>query len=181
MNKKLIISLSMLCVVIAVYLLNTHSQKTYESSSKNLLNIKEECLKKIIIQSGQEAIELIKEDSVWNIVGNDTLKIKEQAINRFFDIASKIEIQNTMTSKKEKWSKYNVDDSSGVHLALIDMDDKTIDYYVFGRSKTDFARCYVRINQENEVYLLSENIIYNLQSNPTFWGEVLPQNNDLDL
>ena len=181
MNKKLIISLSILCVVIAVYLLNSHSQKTYNSSSKNLMNITEEGLKKIIIQSGQDALELIKEDSVWNIAGNDTLKIKEQVINLFFDIASKIEIQNTMTSNKEKWSKYNVDDSSGVHLALIDMDDKTIDYYVFGRSKTDFARCYARINQENEVYLLSENIIYNLQSNPTFWGEVLPQNNDLDL
>ena len=98
MNKKLIISLSILCVVIAIYLLNSHSQKTYNSSSKNLMNITEEGLKKIIIQSGQEAIELIKEDSMWNIAGNDTLKIKEQVINRFFDIASKIEIQNTLFS-----------------------------------------------------------------------------------
>ena len=145
------------------------------------MNIEEKDLKKIIIQSGQEAIEIIKEDSIWTIAGNDTLKIKEQVVDLFFDITSKVEIQNVMTTKKENWSKYNVDDSSGVHLALIGWDDKTINYYVFGRSQTDFARCYVKINQKNEVYLLSENIIYNLQSNPTFWGEPFILNDEFNL
>ena len=50
----------MLCVVVAVYLLNSHSQKTFESSSKNLLNIKEEGLKKII---GKEDTILEEEES----------------------------------------------------------------------------------------------------------------------
>ena len=151
MNKKLIISFFALSLIIGIYLLNSSSQDNYLSTSKKLMNIEETNIKKIVIQSGQEAIEIIKKDSIWTIAGNDTLNIKEQSINRFFDITSKIEIQNVMTTKKEKWSKYNVDDSSGVHLALIDGDDVTINYYVFGRSKTDFARCYVRINQKNEV------------------------------
>ena len=182
MNKKLIISLSVLSVIVALYFLNLNSQNNYQSTSQKLMTIQEKNLKKIIIQSGQVAIEIIRTDSVWTISGNDTLQIKEQAINRFFDITSKIEIQNTMTSKKEKWPKYNVDDSSGVHLALVDGEDKTINYYVFGRSQTDFSRCYVRINQDNEVYLLNENIIYNLQANPSFWGEpILQQNDDFDL
>ena len=181
MNKKLIISLSVLFLIIGIYFLNSSSQNTYLSTSKKLMNIQETNIKKIVIQSGQDAIEIIKEDTIWTIAGNDTLKINEQTINRFFDITSKIEIQNMMTTKKEKWSKYNVDDSLGVHLALIDWDDQTINYYVFGRSKTDFARCYVRVNQKNEVYLLNENIIYNLQSNPTFWGEPLIQNDEFNL
>ena len=181
MNKKLIVSLSMLAVIIGLYYLNSSVQNSYKSQSKKLMNFEEKNLKKIIIQSGKDAIEIIKKDTLWSIAGHDTLKIKDQVIKRFFDIASKIEIQNLMTSKKEKWSKYSVDDSSGVHLALVDLNNDTINYYVFGRSKTDFARCYVRTNQENEVFLLSENIVYALQLNPTFWGEPLQQNNGLNL
>ena len=108
MNKKLIISLSVLFLIIGIYLLNSSSQNNYLSTSKKLMNIQETNIKKIVIQSGQDAIEIIKEDTIWTIAGNDTLKIKEQSINRFFDITSKIEIQNMMTTKKEKWSKYKI-------------------------------------------------------------------------
>ena len=181
MNKKLIISISILCLVIGIYFFNSTIQKNYQSSSENLMNFQPNDLKKIIIQSGQEAIELIKKDTLWSIAGHDTLKIKQQPLDRFFDIVSKIKIQNKMTKNKENWPKYNVDDSSGVHLALVDWNNQTIGYYVFGQSKTDYARCYVRINEAHEVYLLNENIMYNLQSKPEFWGESLPQNNDLDL
>ena len=171
MNKKLIISFSVLFLIIGVYFLNSSSQNNYLSTSEKLMNIQEKNIKKIVIQSGQEAIEIIKEDTIWTIAGNDTLKINEQTINRFFDITSKIEIQNIMTAKKEKWPKYNVDDSSGVHLALVDGEDKTMNYYVFGRSNSDYARCYVRTDQSSDVYLTNENIVYSLQTSPTYWGE----------
>ena len=37
-----------------------------------------------------------------------------------------------MTKKENKWSTYNVDEALGTHLAIIDYNDNTIGYYVFG-------------------------------------------------
>ena len=44
-------------------------------------------------------------------------------------------------------------------------------YFVFGRSKNDFNSCYVRIQEETDVYLLENNIIHQLQTNINYWGE----------
>ena len=63
-----------------------------------------------------------------------------------------------MTQKEEKWPTYNVDDTTGTHLALVDLDDNTIGYYVFGNSSSDYSRCYVRSNEIPNVYLTNNNI-----------------------
>ena len=76
-----------------------------------------------------------------------------------------------MTKKQEKWATYNVSDSLGTHLALVGWNDQTISYLVFGRSNSDYARCYVRTENSPDVYLVSENIVYSLQTSPTYCGE----------
>ena len=65
-----------------------------------------------------------------------------------------------------------MDDSSGTHLALIDLDGNTIEYAVFGRSKSDYARNYVRTHKDPQVYLTNESILHYLSTLPTYWGEV---------
>ena len=80
---------------------------------------------------------------------------------------------------KEKWTTYNVDDTTGTHLALVDWNDTTIGYYVFGNSASDYSRCYVRSNDAPHVYLTNNNIMYHLQTQPEFWGdnpkEIIPE------
>ena len=76
-----------------------------------------------------------------------------------------------MTQKQEKWFTYNVDDSTGTHIALVDWNDETIGYFVFGRSNSDYSRCYVRGQNSDNVYLTNKNVMYNLQTRPTYWGE----------
>ena len=92
-------------------------------------------------------------------------------MNTFFDRVLSLESERIMTHKKENWTKYNIDDSQGTHLALIGHDDITIEYLVFGRSNSDFARCYIRKNQSDNVHLANQNVIYILQTNPNYWGE----------
>ena len=86
-----------------------------------------------------------------------------------------------MTEKEEKWGAFNIGDSTGTHLALIDYNGNTLSYFVFGRSNSDYARCYVRKNQEQEVHLVNQNLMYFLQTSPQYWGEVekasLPKEN----
>ena len=181
MNKKLLLGLGGLVFLIFLYVINLNQQNSYTSSSEKLLEIDQNKVSKILIQSQTEAIELLKVDTTWTISGHDSLKIKIDLLTSLFDKVLNLESETIMTKNKEKWFKYNVDDSLGTHLALVDLNQNTIAYYVFGRSVSDYARCYVRKNKEQEVHLVNQNLMYFLQTNPQYWGEIekisLPEEN----
>ena len=181
MNNKISISVIILCTIIGLYFLNLNSQKNYQSTSSSLIDFDKSDINKFIIQSEYEVLEIIKSDTIWKISGQDTLQIKQQQLKRFFDVIFSLEKQNIMTNKKEKWSKYNIDDSTGTHLAFINSDDQTIGYYVFGRSTSDYARCYVRTLESSSVYLLNENVLYSIQPNSQFWGEPIIEDGPFDI
>ena len=179
MNKKLLYGIVALGVLILLYIVNINQQKSYTSTSEKLLDLNKEKINKVLIQSKAETVELLKIDTTWTISGHDSLKIKMDLLSSLFDKVLNLESENIMTTNKEKWHKYNVDDSLGTHLALVDFDQNTIGYFVFGRSSSDYARCYVRVDNKAEVHLVNQNLIYFLQPRPQYWGEVeqesLPQ------
>ena len=77
-------------------------------------------------------LELVKIDTIWNISGHDTLNIKEQSLNNLFDKVLNLGLETIMTQKEEKWGTFNIGDSTGTHLALIDFNGNTLSYFVFG-------------------------------------------------
>ena len=175
MNNKLIIGFIILCIMSGLYFLNLNNQKNYSSSTTELTTIEQDEIKKILIQAQGEAIELIRIDTTWSITGHDTLTIKKQPLISFFDKVLNLKLETVMTKKEEKWGTFNIDDSSGTHLALVDFNDNTISYFVFGRSNSDYARCYVRRNTSSDVYLASENVMFNFQTRPEYWGEKISE------
>ena len=176
MNKNLRLGGFILIILIGLYYINKQSQLSYTSNSTDLFSLSKDDVKKILIQSNQEVIELVKTDTIWNISGNDTLVVKKQSMTQFFDRVLNLKLETLMTSKQEKWETYNVSDSTGTHLALVGLNDETIGYYVFGRSNSDYSRCYVRIEKSSNVYLVNENVVYSLQTSPTYWGESPKEN-----
>ena len=173
MDKKLKIGIIFLTIVIGLFLINNSLQKNYSSKLSTFFNIEKDNILKIVISSNQEAIELMKSDSSWVISGNDTLMIKKDVVDNLFIKMIELEKQHLVTSKKENWSQYGITDNIGTHLAFINLEGTTVAYYVFGKSKDEYNRCYVRTEQESEVYLLNSNILYQLQVNPNFWGTKL--------
>ena len=171
MNKKFSISFGILLILVGIYFINQNQQKGYSSKTNQIFDIEEGDIKKILIQSNDDALEIARTDTSCEIIGHDSLKLKDNIMNTFFDRFLSLESERIMTQKKENWIKYNIDDSQGTHLALIGHDDNTIEYLVFGRSNSDFARCYIRKNQSDNVHLANQNIIYILQTNPNYWGQ----------
>ena len=104
-------------------------------------------IKKILIQSGSDAIELMRKDSSWVITGIDTLVIKEKSISNFFDNFLTLETQTLMTQKQEKWSTYSVDDSTGTHVALVNWNDETVGYFVCFDASPFFLRAKRKMKQ----------------------------------
>ena len=179
MDKKLLTVIGVLGGLILLYFINLGVQNSYSSDTTQFFSITKDSVSKIVISSNQDAIELTKNDTTWIISGNDTLTIKENVIDNLFDRMSSLEQHHLVTSKEENWDTYNVSSDKGTHLAFINHEGNTSAYYVFGKSVTEYNRCYVRMNQDSQVFLLNNNIIYQLQTTPTFWGEV-PASSDND-
>ena len=171
MTKNFKIAFIVLVVLTGVYLLNIRSQGKLESTSTAIFTDDPEDVFKILIQTGEEAVELARIDTVWRISGNDTLVTKPRSIENLFDKVLKVNRGTIISENPEKYGKYSMDDSTGTHLAVINSEGKTVGYYVFGRSKSDYSRSYIRIGDDPKVYLVDQNVSYMLATRETYWGE----------
>ena len=171
MTKNVQIALIVLVILVGIYFLNKSSQTKFESTSEAIFNDEPEDIFKFLIQQGQEAIELSRVDTLWRISGNDTLEVQSRSMDNLFDKVLKVNRGTIISESPEKYGKYSVDDSTGTHLAVINSKGETVGYYVFGRSKTDYARSYIRIGDDPNVYLADQNVTYMLSTRATYWGE----------
>jgi hypothetical protein len=158
MKNKLYISIGVLTVLIIFYIININQQKNYQSTSNQIFNFNQEQVNSLLIKSEGATIEIQRVDTSWVIVNNDSLTLKNNVLTTFFDKIFKLESETIMTTNSEKWIKYN-----------------TLGIFVFGRSSSDFSRCYIRFNDNPDVHLVNQNIMYNLQTRPEYWGEKITE------
>ena len=119
MDKKVIKGILIVLSLAGLYFLNIQQQKEYENTEIEFLNVEKSLIKKIIISSASDAIELTAIDSSWVISGNDSLIIKPNAVENLLEKLYDIKKEHKVTSKEEKWAVYKVDPPSGTHLAFI--------------------------------------------------------------
>ena len=81
MTNNLKIALIVLVAIIGIYLLNIRSQNKLESRSTAIFTNDSEDIFKILIQNGEDALELARVDTIWKISGNDTLEIKSRSMD----------------------------------------------------------------------------------------------------
>ena len=171
MKNRLYISIGVLAVLILFYVLNINQQKNYQSTSSQIFDFNQTQVNSFLIKSESATIEIQRVDTSWTIANNDSLILKENILNTFFDKVFTLESETIMTKNSEKWSKYNIDDILGTHLTFYDFNNDVIGTFVFGKSSSDFSRCYIRLSDKPEVYLVNQNIMFNLQTRPEYWGE----------
>ena len=187
MTRSLQISLIVLVIFIGIFFLNRNSQSKLDSISEPLFNGNPQDIFKFFIQNGCESIEIKLLDTLWRISNNDSLVIKPRSIDNLFQKVLKVKRGTIISENSDKYSKYSVDDSSGTHLELINFNGEIIGKYIFGRSKSDYSRSYVRLTNDPKVYLADQNVSYMLSTRPTYWGEkptkeeILPQTLDTQL
>ena len=175
MTKQLKIGFGVLFFLAVLLILSNLNQRKNISSYQDVFNQDKSHVAKIIIQSGDEAIEIAKTDTTWKISGNDTLVVKDRSISNFIDEVLSVKRGTIVTKNPEKYFKFSIDDSSGTHVALINQSDKTIGFFIYGQSKTDYGRGYIRLKEDQNVYITDKNISYMLSTSPTYWGELPSQ------
>jgi hypothetical protein len=169
--KWLLIALGVLIVLFGI---NKIQQNQLTSKSDTVFDIDRDDVFQINIIQGNDSISLSFNGESWAIDGNDTLQVKSNTMDRFFETVINVKRTSLVSKNAGKWDKFNVGDSTGTHLVLKDYNSEPIANAVVGRSSADWSASNIRIGKEVEVYQTNENISFQLDTSPTYWGEVPP-------
>ena len=85
MKNRLYISIGVLAVLILFYILNINQQKNYQSTSSQIFDFNQTQVNSFLIKSESATIEIQRVDTSWAITNNDSLVLKENILNTFFD------------------------------------------------------------------------------------------------
>lgn len=170
MTKSMKILLGALGLIIVLFFVSQSRQKRHLTQSTNVFSVIMDEVDKFDIQKDSLFISIQRKDTSWQIVGNDSLLIQ---MNRIDDVENKIlsvKRESMVSNNSGKWGKFNVDDSLGLKLTFYGYNNEKLGEAIFGRSSSDWQRCYVRMVDESEVYMTNENVLNILQTRSTFWG-----------
>ena len=174
MTKNMKISAAIFGVVVILYFISQSGQKKYRAQSNNVFSILMEEVYRFDVQKDSLYIALQRKDTTWQITGNDSLLIQANRINDVENKILNIKRESIVSKKPSKWKSFNVDDSLGTKITFYGFNDEVLGEAIFGRSKSDWQRSYVRLIGEDNVYMTNENVINSLQIRPTFWGQKPP-------
>jgi hypothetical protein len=172
MTNSLKYGIASFAIILLLFLFNQRSQRSYNITGVEIFDGNEDEISRIKITEKNKSIELLKTDTTWSILGNDSLIIIENKIKNIFDKVLKTKKEMLITSKNEKWSKFGVDDSTGKHFILHDVNDNELLHLIFGNKGQDFQHNYVRNEKSSDVYRTNSNIFFMLNTTPTYWGNL---------
>ena len=174
MTKNMKISAAIFGVVVILYFISQSGQKKYQAQSNNVFSILMEEVYRFDVQKDSLYITLQRKDTTWQITGNDSLLIQTNRINDIENNVLTVKRESVVSKKPSKWQSFDGDDSLGTKITFYGFNDEVLGEAIFGRSKSDWQRSYVRLIGENNVYMTNENVINRLQARPTFWGKKPP-------
>jgi hypothetical protein len=175
MTDSLKYGLSVLAVLLAIFLFNRQSQKSYTATGSAIFTGEPEDVHRVLITEAENSLELVRTDTTWTITQADSLLIKENQIDNLFDRLLAVHQEMLISRKEEKWEKFGVDDSLGRHLQIFDESGVELLHYVFGNSGQDYQHNYIRKSNSPEVYRTNDNVYFLLNYRPTYWGKIPPK------
>jgi len=165
---------TILGVIVILYFISQSGQKKHQAQSNDVFSIVMEEVYRFDVQKDSLYISMQRKDTTWQITGNDSLLIQANRINDVENKVLTIKRESVVSKKPSKWKSFNVDDSLGTKITFYGFNDEVLGEAIFGRSKSDWQRSYVRLIGEDYVYMTNENVINSLQMRPTFWGKKPP-------
>jgi len=174
MTRNMKILAAILGVIVILYFISQSGQKKYQTQSNDVFSIVMEEVYRFKVEKDSIYIYLQRKDTTWQIMNHDSLIIQSNRINDIENNILTVKRESVVSNNPSKWNSFNVDDSLGTKVTFYGFNDEVLGEAIFGRSKSDWQRSYVRLIGEDNVYMTNENVINRLQTRPTFWGKKPP-------
>ncbi len=170
MAKRVRIWLVVILALVAGVAYVQISKTRYTAAGKPIFEGSRGDVQQVVIERSRERVELRLDGEVWRIVGHDSLEVREAPVDNLLDKVLTVERTTLMTRRTDRWDVYSVDDSAGIRLSVRNAGGTELAAFVFGQSRRDWSKNYVRLASEEAVYLTDNNITYYLNATPDFWG-----------
>ena len=161
-----------LIILIILFAISQFNQNSLSSKSDQVFSIGRDDIFGIEIHELSDSISLSFNGDTWSIDDHDSLTVKENTINSFFEKILDLKRTTLISRNSSKWDKFMVGDSTGTHLIFLDYNNESIGKIIVGRSNAEWSSSNIRIGDAIEVYQSNENISWQLNTSPTHWGEV---------
>ena len=161
-----------LIILIILFAISQFNQNSLSSKSDQVFSIERDDIFGIEIHELSDSISLSFNGDTWSIDDHDSLTVKENTINSFFEKILDLKRTTLISRNSSKWDKFMVGDSTGTHLIFLDYNNESIGKIIVGRSNAEWSSSNIRIGDAIEVYQSNENISWQLNTSPTHWGEV---------
>jgi hypothetical protein len=158
-------------VLVALYFLTQMQQSGLQTQSDAVFTQEQDAIQTFELWTKDDTLKIDRDGDGWKIAEHDTLEIRPNRMDTFFDKALKVKRETLVSTNPEKWAKYSVDDSTGTHVKLLNASGDALVYAVFGRSTSDWSHNYVRVEGVDGVYLTDASVMHMMYPRATYWGE----------
>ena len=160
--QLLILCALLLVVIVALFAVRSYnSRQAEEEATKEaaytVLTLAEEDVKEFSFSGGSEAISLVKTEEDWKVAEDATVALDKEAVSSLLGNVLVIQADMQIEGVTD-FAQYGFDDPlATVTLKL--QDDSSYEI-VFGHYNEMTAQYYLRIEGNDTVYVLSDNIGY---------------------
>jgi len=167
MNKKTIIYIIILIVLVGAYLLTKLDRN--KGKRFNFFTADSISVARFEITTQEDTISLAKEADEWRIVEPVNWRLQVGKIEKLYDTVLTAETSSIPVSENESsLEKYQLTDSLAVHFKTIDASGNVLDDVLIGKSSNSNVTPVRKIDS-NKVYLLETNILSNVKQTLDSW------------
>ena len=170
MNKKNIIALAILSILLVIFFLSKGRENIEKRSG--VFNFKHAEISRIqIIQPYSDSLEVAQENKVWTILHPRYVSAKASQIQRFFDEFLSLTISNnSISDSPDRQTFYQVDEQSATRISIFGKKDKLLRTVYYGRNSQNPQIAYIRLKNDNNIYQIN-NIYHVINPSLSSWRE----------
>lgn len=168
MNKKNLMYMGILAVLVVLFLFN--KTKNHTEEIEKLFATDSTKIGMIEISSIKDTVRLVQQSGEWNLEYPIKFPANKLQVKNFFSKVLKAEMSNIPVSEnKDSWNEFKVTDSLGTLIRLFDSSKTKILEEVYVGQSNNYSNSNVRIKGDKAVYKTQENITYTAKSKVENW------------
>lgn len=117
-------------------------------------SLEADSLLRVEIRKGDTTTVFERVGGQWELTKPLSYRADQDALTNLLKKLSEVELGEVISTNPDKFSTFQLDDSSGVLVMAYGRGEKPAISVILGKMSSDFQHCYLRFPRRNEVYIV---------------------------
>jgi len=172
MKKQHIVAVVILIALIIVWFVieQRESAMVEAPEVENFIGVDTSIVNKIVISNLGGAVTLNKVADKWYLIQDESYEADATVLNQTLGALAGMKVGNAISDNPANQIKFQVDTLTGSTVSLF-AGEKKLSAVVIGKMSPDYRNTYVRLRDQNEVYLTAGTLTHLFNRKPSDWRE----------